>query len=76
MGDDAGRYFKIVTTVEVTTQVSQTGEQERLRRTEYEAEKIGRQFSHHEWFTGPWRGRMNRIAAIDISELEADADQG
>jgi hypothetical protein len=72
--DDAGKYYKLVTMCEVTTQVSQTGETKRPRPTQDQVERMGRQFNHHEWFAGTWRGRMDRVAAVDISELEATSE--
>jgi hypothetical protein len=74
-GDEAGRYYKLVTTCEVTTQVSPSGDTKILRPTKGESEKISRQFSNHEWFTGRVQGRFDRVAAVDIAELEAPIEE-
>jgi hypothetical protein len=68
--DDEGRYFQLVTTCDVTWQASSSGAPVILRPRKDEEYRIGRQFSHNEWFTGRFRGRLDRVAAI---KLEGDS---
>jgi hypothetical protein len=74
-GDDSGQYYKLVTACDAQFLSDQAGT-EMLRPTQSEVDRLKRQFNNYAWFTGTWRGRMDRVAAIDISELEAESEQG
>jgi hypothetical protein len=66
--DDCGRFYKLVTTVEVMTEQGSRVIRSRL----VDRERIERQFSHNEWFTGPFRGRLDRVAAVHIEETSSE----
>jgi hypothetical protein len=69
--DDTGRYFRFVTTCDVTIDVSEgTGAAAKILRPRPEdATRIERQFTNNEWFTGSFRGRLDRVAAVNIMEV-------
>ena len=66
--DDSGRYYKFVTTCEVTTVQRGSGEPQLLRPRQSDRQRIERQFAKNEWFTGPFRGRLDRVVAVNIVE--------
>jgi hypothetical protein len=74
--DDSGRYYKLVTTCEVTTVQQGSGEMKIVRPRQIDRERIERQFTRNEWFTGPFRGRLDRVAAVNIEDAPDDAESG
>jgi hypothetical protein len=64
--DDCGHYFMLVTTVEEVTVQKRSGERTTLLPRSIDKDRIARQFALNEWFTGPFRGNLDRVAAIDI----------
>jgi len=67
--DDTGRYYKLVTTCDATWSFQAGSESANLKRPrQIDIERIRRQFSGNEWFTGPFRGRLDRVAAVNIED--------
>ena len=67
--DDVGRYYKLVTSCDATWEVSAEGAKI-VKPREIDRNRIERQFSHNEWFTGPFRGRLDWVAAVEIVDLD------
>jgi len=76
-GDDCGRFFKLVTTCDATWTFQEGSGQEPklLRPRQIDLERIKRQFGHNERFTGPFRGRLDRVAAVNIEDTPDEAEQ-
>jgi hypothetical protein len=72
--DDSGRYYRLVTTCEVTTVQQGSSEAKIVRPQAIERERIKRQFAKNEWFTGPFRGRLDRVAAVNIEDAPGETE--
>jgi hypothetical protein len=73
--EDTGRYYKLITTVEVKIVQQGSSEPKVIRPRPIDQERIERQFSHNEWFTGPFRGRLDRVAAVHIEEASSEGSE-
>jgi hypothetical protein len=74
--DDSGRWYRLVTTCDVTLQISEpSGEQNMLRPTAREKQRIERQVTHHEWFSGHFRGRLDRVANVNVMGTPEEVTQ-
>lgn len=72
--EDSGQYYKLVTTCEVTI-VQQGSDEERiLRPRPIDRDRLERQFARNEWFTGPFRGRLDRVADVNIEDVPGEPE--
>jgi hypothetical protein len=55
--EDTGRYFQLVT---FDMNIGEVSEEKESR--------FSRQFTHGEWYTGTFRGRLGHVAAMDLAE--------
>src|ERR1700682_1468360 len=59
-GDDCGRFYELVTTCITLTFQESAGEEWKLvHPCPVDLERIKRQFTHNEWFSGGFRGRLD-----------------
>jgi hypothetical protein len=67
--DDTGRFYKLVTSYDTLSIQRGTDEEPTLVcPSQIELELIRRQFNNNEWISGPFRGRLDRVAAVDIND--------
>jgi hypothetical protein len=73
--EDSGSFHKLVTTWPPLTFVKRPGEEaKQIRPSAAETERIKRQFTHNEWFSGTFRGRLDRVAPVGIEDAIGRAE--
>ena len=66
---DSGRFYKLVTTYDATWTLQEGRETPTLLRPrQIELDGIRKQFNNNEWFTGTFRGLMDRVASVNIDD--------
>ena len=75
-GEDCGRFYKLVTTCDATWRFQEgSGEEPKLIRPRpIDLDRIKRQFTNNEWFTGPFRGRLDRVAAVNVEDATGETE--
>jgi hypothetical protein len=73
--DDSGHYYKLVTTCDITLSFQEGSDDAPglIRPDPIDRERLRRQFSNGEWFTGPFRGRLDRVAAVNIEDTHGES---
>ena len=66
--DDTGRYYQLVATFETVTVQQGLEAPKRILPRQRDLKRIERQFREHEWFSGGFRGRLDRVAAVEIED--------